>query len=415
MFMVSVPVYLDYHATTPCDPRVVDAMLPWFTQDFGNASSRKHAFGWKAAEGVKMARENIAEMIGATPEEVIFTSGATESVNLAIKGLADKYATKGRHIITTVTEHAAVLDSFSRLEKSGFSCTYLDVDGQGQISLDALRATFRPDTILVSVMIANNETGLIQDIKAISELCREKGVLLFTDATQAIGKMPVNIREMGIDLLALSAHKFYGPKGVGALYVRRRDPRVQLSPLLDGGGHEKGLRSGTLNVPGIIGMGKAAELAMAEMEGDMKRIRHLRDHLEQVLCREPEVYVNGSVFSRLDTVTNLSFGYTEGPVLLGAVTKQLAVSTGSACSSASLEPSHVLTAMGLGKELAYASLRISLGRFTTEPEIHLAENLIIKALRELRQQGQQWDMFNKGLLPDNDLWKHPSQREGLVT
>ncbi len=264
-------------------------------------------------------------------------------------------------------------------------------------------------------MIANNETGVIQDIKAISELCREKGVLLFTDATQAIGKMPVNIQEMGIDLLALSAHKFYGPKGVGALYVRRRDPRVQLSPLLDGGGHEKGLRSGTLNVPGIVGMGKAAELAATEMEGDMKRIRQLRDHLEQVLCREPEVYVNGCVSDRLDTVTNLSFGYTEGPVLLAAVTKQIAVSTGSACSSASLEPSHVLTAMGLGKELAYASLRISLGRFTTEPEIHFAENLIIKALRELRQQGQQWDMFKKGLLSDNDLWKHPSQREGLVT
>jgi cysteine desulfurase len=413
--MVTVPVYLDYHATTPCDPRVVDAMLPWFTRDFGNASSRQHAFGWKAAEGVKIARENIAELIGASPDEIIFTSGATESINLALKGIANKYAAKGRHIITTITEHAAVLDTCSSLEKSGVSCTYLNVDGQGRISLDALRATFRPDTILVSVMIANNETGLIQDIKAISELCREKGVIFFTDATQAMGKIPVNIQEMGIDLLALSAHKFYGPKGVGALFVRRRNPRVQLSPLLDGGGHEKGLRSGTLNVPGIIGMGKAAQLAMIEMEGDMNRVRQLRDHLEQVLCREPQVFVNGSIADRLATVTNLSFGYTEGPVLLAAVTKQIAVSTGSACSSASLEPSHVLTAMGLGKEMAYASLRISLGRFTTEPEIHLAENLIIKTLRELRHQGQLWDIFKNGLLPDNDPWKHPSQHEGLVT
>ena len=369
----------------------------------------------KRPKGLNWPGKILRNLLEPSPDEIIFTSGSTESINLALKGVADKYSAKGRHIITTATEHAAVLDTCSRLGKSGVSCTYLEVDGLGRISLDALRASLRPDTILVSIMIANNETGVIQDLKAISELCREKCVLLFTDATQAIGKIPVNVKEMGIDLLALSAHKFYGPKGVGALYVRRRDPRVQLSPLLDGGGHEKGLRSGTLNVPGIVGMGKAAELAMTGMDGDMNRIRQLRDHLEQVLCREPEVYINGSVSNRLDTVTNLSFGYTEGPALLAAVTKQIAVSTGSACSSASLEPSHVLTAMGLGKELAYASLRISLGRFTTEPEIHFAENLIIKALRELRQQGQLWDLFTKGLLSGNDLWKHPSQREGLVT
>lgn len=407
--MVTVPVYLDYHATTPCDPRVVEAILPWFTRDFGNASSRQHAFGWKAAEGVKMARESIAELIGATPEEIIFTSGATESVNLALKGVADKYAAKGRHIITISTEHAAVLDTCASLEKSGLECTYLDVDGEGLISLEALRASFRPDTILVSIMTANNETGVIQDIKAISALCKEKEVLLFTDATQAIGKIPVDIQEMGVDLLAFSAHKFYGPKGVGALYVRRRNPRVQLSPILDGGGHEKGLRSGTLNVPGIIGMGKAAELAQTDMKEDSLRIRKFRDHLERMLCREPEVFINGCISSRLDTVSNLSFGYTEGPALLAAVTKQIAVSTGSACSSASLEPSHVLTAMGLGKELAYSSLRISLGRFTTESEIHFAENLIIKTLRELRQMGQMWAMHGKGLLSGSDQWIHPSQ------
>jgi cysteine desulfurase len=405
--MVKVPVYLDYHATTPCDPRVVEAMLPWFTQDFGNASSRQHAFGWKAAEGVKIARENLAELVGASPEEIIFTSGATESINLAIKGVADKYASRGKHIITCATEHAAVLDTCLRLEKTGYAVTYLDVDGQGKISLDRLKAAIVPDTILVAIMLANNETGVIQDLKSISTICREKDLLLFTDATQAVGKIPVDVDEMGIDLLAMSAHKFYGPKGVGALYVRRRNPRVQLSPLLDGGGHEKGLRSGTLNVPGIVAMGKAVELVHTEMDTDMLRVRQFRNHLEQMLCREPEVFVNGSVFSRLDTVSNLSFRFTEGPALLAAVTKQLAVSAGSACSSASLEPSHVLMAMGLGRELAYASLRISIGRFTTEADIHFAENVILKALRELRLHGQQWEMFRKGLLPDMDLWKHP--------
>ena len=405
--MLKVPVYLDNHATTPCDPRVVETMLPWFTENFGNASSRQHAFGWTAAEGVKMARESVAALIGASADEIIFTSGATESINLAIKGVADIYSTRGKHIITCVTEHTAVLDTCDRLEKSGYMITRLGVSGDGLICLEELKNAIRPDTILVAVMMANNETGVIQDINSISAICREREVLLFSDATQAAGKIPIDVDRMGIDLLAISAHKFYGPKGSGALYVRRRNPRVKLSPLLDGGGHEKGLRSGTLNVPGIIGLGKAATLAMQEMDIDIPRITALRNHLENSLTKEPEVYVNAGGSFRLSTVANLSFRFTEGTVLLAAVTKQLAVSSGSACSSASLEPSHVLTAMGLGKEMAYASLRISLGRFTTEAEIHFAENLILKTLREIRSGGQYWNLFEKGLVPDLDNWKHP--------
>ncbi len=405
MIMVNVPVYLDYHATTPCDPRVVKAMLPWLTEKFGNASSRQHAFGWNAAEAVKMAREAVAKLIGGSAEEIVFTSGSTESINLAIKGVADKYSIKGGHIITSLTEHTAVLDTCLRLEKTGHTITYLEVDGEGMISLDALKDAIRSDTILVSIMMANNETGVIQDIPSISSICREKELLFFVDATQAVGKIPVDVEAMGIDLLSFSAHKFYGPKGVGALYVRRKNPRVHLSALLDGGGHERGLRSGTLNVPGIVAMGKAAELAMAEMEDDNQRIISFRNHLENLLCREPEVYINGSKENRLSTVSNLSFRFTEGPALLAAVTKQLAVSSGSACTSASLEPSHVLLAMGLGRELAFASLRISLGRFTTEAEMHFAENVILKALRELRLHGLQWSMYKKGLLTDMEGWE----------
>lgn len=404
MIMVNVPVYLDYHATTPCDPRVVKAMLPWLTEKFGNASSRQHAFGWTAAEAVKMARESVAKLIGGSAEEIVFTSGATESINLALKGVADKYSVKGGHIITCLTEHTAVLDTCLRLEKTGHTNTYLEVDGEGMISLEALKDAIRPDTILVSIMMANNETGVIQDMTSISSICREKELLLFVDATQAVGKIPVDVDAMGIDLLAFSAHKFYGPKGVGALYVRRKNPRVHLSALLDGGGHERGLRSGTLNVPGIVAMGKAAELAMAEMEDDNQRIIQYRNHLENLFCREPEVYINGSKENRLPTVSNLSFRFTEGSALLAAVTKQLAVSSGSACTSASLEPSHVLLAMGLGRELAYASLRISLGRFTTEAEIHFAENVILKALRELRLHGQQWALFKNGQMNDLEGW-----------
>ena len=405
--MARIPVYLDYHSTTPCDPRVVEAMLPWFTNDFGNASSKQHAYGRKAAEAVKSAREEVAMLIGVNPDEIIFTSGATESINLAIKGAADMYAAKGRHIITCRTEHSAVLDSCHRLEKSGFSVTYLSVDGRGMISLDEFKEAIQPDTILAAIMMANNETGVIQDIQGISAICNQKEILFFSDATQAAGKIPVDAEGLGIELMALSAHKFYGPKGVGALYVRRRNPRVLLTPLLDGGGHEKGLRSGTLNVPGIVGLGKAATLANAEMKSETQRIGQLRDQLEEMILKEPEVYVNGSISSRLATVSNLSFRFTEGQALLAEVTRQLAVSTGSACSSASLEPSHVLTAMGLGKELAYASLRISLGRFTTEPEITFAGNTIQKVLRELREQGNLWNMHKKGLLTDMEDWNHP--------
>ena len=408
--MVRIPVYLDYHATTPCDPRVVEAMLPWFTHDFGNASSKQHAYGRKAAEAVNSAREEVAMLIGVSTDEIIFTSGATESINLAIKGAADMYAAKGRHIITCRTEHSAVLDSCHRLEKSGFSVTYLSVDGRGMISLDEFKEAIQPDTILAAIMMANNETGVIQDIQGISAICNQKEILFFSDATQAAGKIPVDAEGQGIELMALSAHKFCGPKGVGALYVRRRNPRVLLTPLLDGGGHEKGLRSGTLNVPGIVGLGKAAALANAEMKSEMQRIRQLRDQLEEMLLKEPEVYVNGSISSRLATVSNLSFRFTEGQALLAEVTRQLAVSTGSACSSASLEPSHVLTAMGLGKEMAYASLRISFGRFTTESEITFAGNAIQKALRELREGGNLWNMYKKGLLTDMEDWNHPMGR-----
>lgn len=405
--MLKVPVYFDYHATTPCDPRVLKAMLPWFTEDFGNAASRQHAFGWRAAEGVKIAREEVASLIGAIPEEIIFTSGATESINLGLKGVAEMYASKGKHIITSVTEHAAVLDTCAHLEKRGNSVSYLDVDNQGRISLDQLKNAIQPDSILVVIMLANNETGLIQDLPAISALCRSKGILLLTDATQAAGKIQIDVEAMGIDLLALSAHKMYGPKGVGALYIRRRNPRVRITPLIDGGGHEKGLRSGTLNVPGIVGMGKASTLAKAEMEMEIPRIKQLRNHLENSLQKEPEVYINAFEASRLATVSNISFRFTEGQALLAAVTRQLAISSGSACSSASMEPSHVLTAMGLGRETAFSSLRISLGRFTTEAEIHFAENLILKTLRELRDNSPNWQLFKKERIIHSELWNHP--------
>jgi cysteine desulfurase len=325
-----------------------------------------------------------------------------------VKGVAAMYPSKGKHIITSATEHAAVLDTCAHLEKMGYSISYLDVDDQGRISLEQLKNSIQPDSILVAIMLANNETGLIQDLPAISAICRSKGVLLLTDATQAAGKIPIDVEAMGIDLLSLSAHKMYGPKGVGALYIRRRNPRVRMTPLIDGGGHEKGLRSGTLNVPGIVGLGKASALVKAEMEMDIPRIRQLRNHLENSLQKEPEVYINASKASRLATVSNISFRFTEGQALLAAVTRQLAISSGSACSSASLEPSHVLTAMGLGKETAFASLRISLGRFTTEAEIHFAENVIVKALRDLRMHGQYWGMFKKGQLSGLEEWNHPN-------
>lgn len=398
------PVYLDYHATTPCDPLVVEAMLPWFSRDFGNASSRQHAYGWKAAEAVKQAREQVAFLVGAAPDEIVFTSGATESVNLAIKGVAEMMRAKGRHIITVQTEHSAVLDTCERLEKSGFELTRLGVDSEGRIRTDELEASIRPDTILVSVMMANNETGVIQDMEAISDITREKGVWLFTDATQAVGKIPVDVQSPSVDLMAFSAHKFYGPKGMGALYIRRRDPRVRIVPLIDGGGHERGLRSGTLNVPSIVGFGEAARLAVARMRDDMNSIGSLRNQFESGVEGMEQVYINGRKARRLPTVTNISFRYTEGSALLASVTKDLAVSAGSACASASLEPSHVLTAMGRGRELAFATLRISLGRLTTEMDIKKATEVLTQRVKTLRTGSPTWALFKSGQLGKAPEW-----------
>lgn len=404
-----MPIYLDNHATTPCDPRVVEAMMPWFTQDFGNASSRQHAYGWNASEAVKKAREEIASLIGAVPDEIIFTSGATESINLAIKGAAHMYIDKGRHIITCATEHSAVLDTCKRLEASGFRLTILGVDGEGLLDPDEFIAAIAPDTILAAVMMANNETGLVQDIATIGRICHERNVLFFSDATQAAGKMKIDVNTQGMDMTCLSAHKFYGPKGAGALYVRRRDPRVRLKPLFDGGGHEKGMRSGTLNVPGIVGLGCAASLASQEMDADMTRIGILRDRMEESISREPEVFVNAGHSPRLPTVSSLSFRFTEGQALSGIVNRALAVSSGSACSSASMDPSHVLMAMGLGRDLAFATLRISLGRFTTGTQVDQAVDHILDAVRSLRSDGQIWPLAHKEMLDTLDDWAHPNQ------
>ena len=407
--MRDMPIYLDNHATTPCDPRVVEAMMPWFTQDFGNASSRQHAYGWNASEAVKKAREEIASLIGAVPDEIIFTSGATESINLAIKGAAHMYIDKGRHIITCATEHSAVLDTCKRLEASGFRLTILGVDGEGLLDPDEFIAAIAPDTILAAVMMANNETGLVQDIATIGRICHERNVLFFSDATQAAGKMKIDVNTQGMDMTCLSAHKFYGPKGAGALYVRRRDPRVRLKPLFDGGGHEKGMRSGTLNVPGIVGLGCAASLASQEMDADMTRIGILRDRMEESISREPEVFVNAGHSPRLPTVSSLSFRFTEGQALSGIVNRALAVSSGSACSSASMDPSHVLMAMGLGRDLAFATLRISLGRFTTGTQVDQAVDHILDAVRSLRSDGQIWPLAHKEMLDTLDDWAHPNQ------
>jgi len=405
--MPEMPVYLDFHATTPLDPEVMENMIPWMTSLYGNASSRQHAFGRMAAAAVSTARDEVAAAIGATASEIVFTSGSTESINLAIKGAAAAYANKGRHIITCATEHPAVLDTCMALEATGAEVTVLGVDGQGRLDPEALIAAIRPDTILAAIMLANNETGLIHDLRAFSEVCRSHGVLLFTDATQAAGKMPVDVEALGVDMLCLSAHKFFGPKGVGCLYVRRRSPRVRLISQLDGGGHESGLRSGTLNVPGIVGMGKAISKATERMEHEMPRLLALRDRLEATLMEAGECYVNAGKANRLATVSNLSFRFVEGQALLGAVCRDIAISTGSACSSASMEPSHVLTAMGLGRELAYASLRISLGTPTSLADIDKASSSILSVLHHLRASGQMWAFAQQGLIPDVSGWHHP--------
>lgn len=378
------PIYLDYNATTPCDPRVMDEMLPYFTSHFGNAASKTHAYGWEAEEAVTIARERVARLISADASELIFTSGATESVNLAMRGVYETYQSKGKHIITYQTEHKAVLDTCAYLEKQGAMVTYLPVDENGLPDLLLLEKSIQPDTILIAAMYANNETGVLFPIREMTAIAKEKGVLFFSDATQAVGKIPVDVLKDEIDLLALSAHKIYGPKGVGALYVRRKNPRVKLSPLLYGGGHEKGLRSGTLNVPGIAGLGKACDIASTDMHTDRLRIEQLRDQLLNGLLAFGCTTLNGDKDFLLPHVANIAFDFTGASQLIGQLSKHMAVSSGSACTSASTEPSHVLKAMGLRDELAAASIRFSLGRFTTENELSIALQkieVIVKAMK----------------------------------
>jgi len=394
--MLKLPIYLDNNATTPLDPRVLDAMLPFFTEVYGNAASRNHPFGWAAEEGVDYAREQIAQLINCDPKEIIFTSGATESDNLAIKGVFEMYAQKGNHVITTTTEHKAVLDTCKHIEKLGGTVTYLPVNEQGLISLADLEAAMTPQTILVSIMYGNNETGTIQPIQEIAKIAHQHGALFMTDGTQAVGKIPVDVIADGIDLMAFTAHKMYGPKGVGALYVRRKSPRVKVTAQMDGGGHERGMRSGTLNVPGIVGFGKACELARLEMAQDAERLSKLRDHLEKELLTLEESYVNGSVEHRLPHVTNISFKYVEGEGLMMGV-KDLAVSSGSACTSASLEPSYVLKALGLSDDLAHSSLRFGLSRFTTEEQIEYAIGHVKEAVTKLREMSPLWEMHKEGI------------------
>ncbi|WP_253810290.1 IscS subfamily cysteine desulfurase [Hydrotalea flava] len=382
--MLKLPVYLDNNATTPVDPAVLEAMIPFFTQHFGNAASKNHIFGWEADEAVTYAREQVAHLIGAEPNEIIFTSGATESNNLALKGIVETYAVKGNHIITLNTEHKAVLDTCKHLEKQGVEVTYLPVQEDGLIDIKALEAAIKPTTILIAVMYANNEIGVIQPISTISAIAKKHGILLFTDATQAVGKILVDVVKDGIDIMAFSAHKMYGPKGVGALYVRRKNPRVKLVAQIDGGGHERGMRSGTLNVPGIVGLGKACELCRLQMADDAARTARLRNKLEQAILQLEGVTVNGNTLYRLPNVSNLSFQYADGEGLLMGFNKNLAVSSGSACSSASLEPSYVLKALGLSNDLAHSSVRFSLSRFTTEEEIDFAIQQITLTLQELK-------------------------------
>jgi cysteine desulfurase len=394
--MLKLPIYLDSNATTPVDERVLQTMIPYFTQNFGNAASRNHPFGWSAEEAVDYAREQVAKIIGASEKEIIFTSGATESNNLAIKGVFEMYAEKGKHIITINTEHKAVLDACKHAEKLGAEVTYLSVGEDGLLNLEDLEKAMRPDTILVSIMYANNEIGVVQPIRQISEIVKKYGALFHTDATQAIGKIPVDVIADGIDLLSFSAHKMYGPKGVGALYVRRKNPRVKVTAQMDGGGHERGMRSGTLNVPGIVGFGKACEIAMAEMDSDAKRLGALRDKLETALLEIEEAYRNGNKEHRLPHVANISFKYVEGEGLMMGV-KDIAVSSGSACTSASLEPSYVLKNLGLDDELAHSSLRFGLSKYTTEEEIDYTISHVKEAVAKLRDMSPLWEMFKEGI------------------
>jgi cysteine desulfurase len=397
-------IYLDNSATTPCDPRVVEAMIPYFTEKFGNAASRNHPFGWAAEGAVEKARKQIADLIGADPREIIFTSGATEADNLAIKGVAQMYKRKGNHIITVETEHKAVLDTCKALEKEGYEVTYLKVNRQGLVDLADLEAAIKPSTILVSIMFANNEIGVVQPMKAISEICVKHQVLFMSDATQAVGKLPVNVKELGIHLMAFTGHKMYDPKGVGALYVSRKSPRVKVTAQMDGGGHERGMRSGTLNVTSIVGFGKAAELAQQEMEAEAERLSKLRDKLETELMKIEEVVFNGHKDYRMPHLTNLSFKHVEGEGLMMTFNENIALSSGSACTSASLEPSYVLKALGLGDDLAHSSLRMSLGRFTTEEDVDFAIDAITKGVNHMRSLSPIWEMYKEGIDLDSVEW-----------
>lgn len=395
--MVKTPIYLDNNATTRCDPRVVEAMLPYFTEFYGNSASRNHSFGWQSEEAVENGREQVGSLIGASAKEIIFTSGATESNNLAIKGVASMYRKKGNHIITAVTEHKAVIDPCKRLERDGFQVTFLPVDAQGRISAEQVAAAMTDKTILVSIMAANNEIGTIQPLAEIGKVCKQRGVLFHTDGVQAVGKIPVDVEEMGIDLLSLSGHKIYGPKGVGALYVRRKDPRVRLDPIIDGGGHERGMRSGTLNVTGIVGLGMACELCRKEMASESPRLISLREKLRKGIQDQLEdVYLNGHPTERLPGNLNLSFAFVEGEAMMMGI-KDVAVSSGSACTSASLEPSYVLKALGVGDELAHSSIRFGLGRFNTEEEVDFVIQDVVRAVKHLREMSPLYEMHKEGI------------------
>ncbi len=402
---IKLPIYFDNHATTRVDPRVVAAMEPYFTDIYGNAASRNHEYGWKAEEAVENARGQIARLINATPKEIVFTSGATESTNLAIKGVAQMYREKGNHIITEVTEHKATLDTCKSLEKFGYEVTYLPVEKDGRINLDELRKAITPKTILISIMYANNEIGTVQPIAEIGKIAKEKGVFFHVDAVQAIGKIPVDVQKDGIDLMSISGHKLYGPKGVGALYVRRKNPRVQLASQIDGGGHERGMRSGTLNVPGIVGLGKACELCQQEMTEEAARLSKLRDRLkESIMSRLDETFINGSLTNRLPHNINISFAYVEGESLLMGI-NDIAVSSGSACTSATLEPSYVLKALGVGEDLAHTSIRFGLGRFNTEEEVDYVADRVVETVSRLRELSPLYEMAKEGVDVSKMKWQ----------
>ena len=401
---MKLPIYLDNHSTTPCDPRVVEVMLPYFTEKFGNAASRNHSFGWEGEEGVEHARKQIARLIGADAKEIIFTSGATESDNLALQGIVAMYREKGDHIITSATEHRAVIDTAKYLEKKGVTVTFLPVDKAGMVSPEDVRNAITDKTILISVMLANNEIGTINPIAEIGKVAKEKGIIFHCDATQGVGKIPVNVQEMGIDLMSFSAHKIYGPKGIGALYVRRRAPRVRLEPMIYGGGHERGMRSGTLPVPLIVGFGKACELCEQEMATEAVRMAKMRDRLQEgIMGAMEEVYLNGHPTERLPGNLNISFAYVEGEALLMGV-KEIALSSGSACTSATLEPSYVLRALGVGSDLAHSSIRFGLGRFNTDEEIEYTIDRMLKAVTHLREMSPLYEMAKEGVDLKNVQW-----------